>query len=168
MKKSAAVECSETFRALKLELAATREARDDLAKRVVELRDLRYAEEKKIARLNALENELKVLETAFDESQNHLGDALASAAKATREALEWKRLADHWEKQWNASNAERGGNAMRVKELESEMDRMKREHSEEVARLEGDLRRVVSKRDFHYSQSEAFREIALAAVGVKP
>lgn len=147
-KKSAAVECSEEFRALRNTMEHWKTVAADFAKQV--------------------EVKNRQLETAFDESQNHCGDALASAAKATREALEWKRLADHWEKQWNASNAERGGNAMRVKELESEMDRMKREHSEEVARLEGDLRRVVSKRDFHYSQSEAFREIALAAVGVKP
>lgn len=137
---------------------ATIEARDALAERVVELGYLN-------AKLRA---ELKALEAAFDTSQEHRKDALASAAKATKEALDWKRLADHWEKQWNASNSERGTNAIRVKELETELDRMRREHGEEVARLEQAAKDIRHKWHWSAAQKEAFEAIALAAVGVNP
>lgn len=217
MKKSAAVECSEEFRALRNtmehwktvaadfakqvevkdrqletacddetsllhELKATREARDDLAKRVVELRDLRYADEKQIARLNALENELKVLETAFDESQNHLGDALASAAKAAKEAYdisqafktqdaalrEAERMAKRWENQWNVSNSERETNAIRIDELKREMEQRNRNQESTVRRLQDQVDDLIVSRNMSIARSEAYEKIALAAVGVKP
>lgn len=172
MKKSAAVECSEEFRALRNTMEHWKTVAADFAKQVeVKVRQLETAWDDETSLLRELKATRETRDALVERvvEQRIVHAAECEAHSHTRAHLEEsKRLAAHYQAAWNVSNSERGTNAIRVKELESELDRTKREHSEEVARLEKKLGSTIEERNALRNQMGAFREIALAAVGVKP